>query len=119
MNFVLWFRWCAIASKLPGITNNDVKNYWNTKLKKKLMARKTGHTKTLPSSSSLPISIVASSGFNINSESTRLDLVQSHSPPFMDVSKFSASSRNINHLVLLSPESSRHFKYAFPSFNGF
>ncbi|XP_011082230.1 transcription factor MYB6 [Sesamum indicum] len=30
-------RWSVIASHLPGRTDNDVKNYWNTKLKKKLM----------------------------------------------------------------------------------
>lgn len=29
-------RWSVIASQLPGRTDNDVKNYWNTKLKKKL-----------------------------------------------------------------------------------
>ncbi|KAG6528893.1 transcription factor MYB36-like [Zingiber officinale] len=31
-------RWSIIASHLRGRTDNDVKNYWNTKLKKKLMA---------------------------------------------------------------------------------
>ncbi|MQL84499.1 hypothetical protein Taro_017000 [Colocasia esculenta] len=30
-------RWSVIASHLPGRTDNDVKNYWNTKLKKKLL----------------------------------------------------------------------------------
>ncbi|CAN0857580.1 Transcription factor MYB35 [Linum grandiflorum] len=29
-------RWSIIARQLPGRTDNDVKNYWNTKLKKKL-----------------------------------------------------------------------------------
>ncbi|ESW32965.1 hypothetical protein PHAVU_001G032600 [Phaseolus vulgaris] len=33
-------RWSAIASKLHGRTDNDVKNYWNTKLKKKMIAGK-------------------------------------------------------------------------------
>ncbi|XP_043721928.1 transcription factor RAX2-like [Telopea speciosissima] len=35
-------RWSVIASQLPGRTDNDVKNYWNTKLKKKLIAGKIG-----------------------------------------------------------------------------
>ncbi|PSS30669.1 Transcription factor like [Actinidia chinensis var. chinensis] len=30
-------RWSIISAQLPGRTDNDIKNYWNTKLKKKLM----------------------------------------------------------------------------------
>ncbi|WVY91085.1 hypothetical protein V8G54_036599 [Vigna mungo] len=47
------FRWSAIASKLPGRTDNDVKNYWNTKLKKKIMAGKVS-LKTLTENDTLP-----------------------------------------------------------------
>ena len=35
------FRWSLIAAQLPGRTDNDVKNHWNTKLKKKFLAENT------------------------------------------------------------------------------
>ncbi|XP_021911703.1 myb-related protein 306-like [Carica papaya] len=36
-------RWAAIASYLPQRTDNDIKNYWNTHLKKKLKKLEEGH----------------------------------------------------------------------------
>lgn len=38
----LWRRWAAIASYLPQRTDNDIKNYWNTYLKKKLTKLQAG-----------------------------------------------------------------------------
>ncbi|KAG6493001.1 transcription factor RAX2-like [Zingiber officinale] len=43
-------RWSAIASHLAGRTDNDVKNHWNTKLKKKLLTAKAVRTGSLASS---------------------------------------------------------------------
>ncbi|KAJ9556385.1 hypothetical protein OSB04_010999 [Centaurea solstitialis] len=36
-------RWSIIAAQLPARTDNDIKNYWNTKLKKKLLGRRKGN----------------------------------------------------------------------------
>ncbi|XP_077221628.1 transcription factor RAX3-like [Tasmannia lanceolata] len=48
-------RWSIIASQIPGRTDNDIKNYWNTKLKKKLLGihpQQKPHQNSLERSSS-------------------------------------------------------------------
>lgn len=51
-------RWSIIASHLPTRTDNDVKNYWNTKLKKRLLA---GKVSLLTSNNANDFPIISSS----------------------------------------------------------
>ncbi|KAK6140151.1 hypothetical protein DH2020_026149 [Rehmannia glutinosa] len=68
-------RWSVIAAQLPGRTDNDIKNYWNTKLKKKLLQ----YDQKMPDQATTTFPLIIPSNNN-NS------LVQNSSLPISDYS---------------------------------
>ena len=40
---IILYRWSIIATQLLGRTYNDIKNYWNTSPKKKLLGKRKEH----------------------------------------------------------------------------
>lgn len=62
----MFHRWAQIAKHLPGRTDNEVKNFWNSTIKKKLISHGGVPEITLPRMSSQVASIGGLSPLNAN-----------------------------------------------------
>ncbi|KAG6471300.1 transcription factor RAX2-like [Zingiber officinale] len=85
-------RWSIIASHLRGRTDNDIKNYWNTKLKKKMIMSSYNTTATMDPSTTPPPALLPAAAVKSESSSHTTDSISKlYSPLF--------SSNYINSMI--------------------
>ncbi|GMN24337.1 hypothetical protein TIFTF001_000509 [Ficus carica] len=76
-------RWSRIARKLPGRTDNEIKNYWRTHMRKKAQEKKRANNSNSSSSSS-PSPSRSSSSNSMKSSSSSSNITTVESLPFPD-----------------------------------
>nr|QSD99628.1 MYB family transcription factor [Melilotus albus] len=82
LHSILGNKWSAIASRLPGRTDNEIKNYWNTHIRKRLLrmgidpVTHSPRLDLLDLSSILCSSLYANSSSQMNNFQTLLELQQ-------------------------------------------
>lgn len=63
--FLFFNRWSAIAARLPGRTDNEIKNYWNTHIRKRLLRMGIDPVTHSPRLDLLDLSSILSSQMNM------------------------------------------------------
>ncbi|KAL8254148.1 hypothetical protein R6Q59_032369 [Mikania micrantha] len=92
LHSVLGNKWSAIASRLPGRTDNEIKNYWNTHIRKRLLKNGIDPVTHRPRLDLLDLSsVLKSASFNLSNLLSIQTLVN---PQVLRLATLLASSSN-------------------------
>ncbi|EYU24847.1 hypothetical protein MIMGU_mgv1a019583mg [Erythranthe guttata] len=115
LHSVLGNKWSAIAARLPGRTDNEIKNYWNTHIRKRLLRMGIDPVTHAPRLDLLDLSSLLVNSPQLNNLSNLICLQTIMNPEALRVALTLISPQNENQLLNYQNQHQHQFQNQAPS----